>query len=269
MEGRREGAPGQVTAPGRVLEARWLGTRPYREMLSVQEELVGLRQAGGIPDTLLLLEHSPTYTLGRRSEPSDRAGLDLGGETAVVETPRGGRITWHGPGQLVAYPIVDLKGIGVQPGAAARVDVADFVASLERAMIASLEEWGVEARTIKGLTGIWTSDPGAIPPGADSALLAPVIADGVLRKVGSIGLRVSRGVTSHGISLNLSCDLGPFDRIEACGIDGCRMTSVEEETGSAPDPAEAGLTFHRYLAGELDLEAILPESSPADSILSP
>lgn len=258
-----------MIAPGRALEARWLGTRPYPEMLSVQEELVSLRQAGGIPDTLLLLEHPPTYTLGRRSEPSDMAGLELEGESAVVETPRGGRITWHGPGQLVAYPIVDLKGIGDQPGTAARVDVAGFVASLERAMVASLEEWGVEARPIEGLTGIWTSDPGAIPPGAEAATVAPAIADGAVRKIGSIGLRISRGVTSHGISLNLSCDLGPFDRIEACGIDGCRMTSVEEEVGSAPSPEEAGLTFHRALAGELDLEPTLPESSPADSILSP
>ena len=253
--------------PGRALEARWLGTRPYREMLSVQEELVDLRQAGGIPDTLLLLEHPPTYTLGRRSEPSDGAGLE--GEAAVVETPRGGRITWHGPGQLVAYPIIDLRQIGDQPATAARADVAGFVASLERAMVDSLEKWGVEARTIDGLTGIWTPDSDAIPPEADAATVAPAIATGALRKVGSIGLRVSRGVTSHGISLNLSCDLGPFDRIEACGIDGCRMTSVEVETGSAPTPADAGLVFHRVLARALDLEPILPEPSPADSIFSP
>ncbi|MFZ9668317.1 MAG: lipoyl(octanoyl) transferase LipB [Solirubrobacterales bacterium] len=269
MEGRRQEGQGRVTTPGRVLEGRWLGTRPYPEMLTVQEKMVGLRQAARIPDTLLLLEHPSTYTLGRRSEPSDRAGLDLGDETAVVEPPRGGRITWHGPGQLVAYPVIDLKGIGDQPGASARVDVARFVESLERAMVASLEDWGVEARTIEGLTGIWTFDPGGTPSGADAGSLAQAIANGAIRKVGSIGLRVSRGVTSHGISLNLSCDLGPFDRIEACGIDGCRMTSVEEETGGAPDPEQAGLTFHRALAGELDLEPVLPESSPADSILSP
>lgn len=258
-----------MTTPGRVLEGRWLGTRPYPEMLTIQEEMVGLRQAARMPDTLLLLEHPPTYTLGRRSEPSDSAGLDLADGTAVVETPRGGRITWHGPGQLVAYPIVDLKGIGDQPGASARVDVAGFVESLERAMVTSLEDWGVEARTIEGLTGIWTFDPGGGPSEADLKSLAPAIADGAIRKIGSIGLRVSRGVTSHGISLNLSCDLGPFDRIEACGIDGCRMTSVAEETGSAPDPEDAGLAFHRTLAGELDLEPVLPESSPADSSLSP
>ena len=251
------------------LVAEWLGSRPYGEMLAEQERLVERRQAGELPDTLLLLEHPSTFTLGRRSQPSDRVGLDRDPEAEVVETPRGGRITWHGPGQLVAYPIVDLKGIGQQPGGAARADVAGFVDSLERAMVSSLGEWGVEARTVEGLTGIWTSDPGAIPPGADAASLRPAIADGAVRKIGSIGLRVSRGVTSHGISLNLSCDLGPFDRIEACGIEGCRMTSVEVETGTAPDVADAGHTFHLALAGELDLEPVSRQNDPADSTARP
>ena len=258
-----------MTSRSGSLAAEWLGTRPYREMLAEQERLVERRQAGEVTDTLLLLEHPSTFTLGRRSQPSDRAGLDRTPEAEVVETPRGGRITWHGPGQLVAYPIVDLTGIGEQPGGAARVDVAGFVASLERAMVTSLEEWGVTARTVEGLTGIWASDPGAIPPGSDATSLLPAIADGTVRKIGSIGLRVSRGVTSHGISLNLSCDLGPFDRIEACGIEDCRMTSVEVETGTAPDIANAGHTFHRALATELDLEPVSLENDPADSTASP
>jgi len=251
------------------LEASWLDTRPYREMLAEQERLVELRQAGEIPDTLLLLEHPSTYTLGRRSEASDRVGLDRETGAEVVETPRGGRITWHGPGQLVAYPIVDLKGIGRQPGGAARADVAGFVASLERAMVASLDLWGVEARTIEGLTGIWTSGQDAIPAQADAATLASAVAEGTVRKIGSIGLRVSRGVTSHGVSLNLSCDLAPFTKIEACGIEGCGMTSVEVETGETPDVPEAGRAFHRALSTELELEPVTLENDPADSTARP
>jgi lipoyl(octanoyl) transferase len=249
-----------------TLTAAWLGPRPYREMLEEQERLVERRRTGETTDTVLLLEHPPTYTLGRRSEPTDRAGLEGTVGTEVVETPRGGRITWHGPGQLVAYPIVDLKGIGPQPEGGSRVDVAGFVASLEQAMASSLGEWGVESGPIEGLTGIWT--------GSDAAELDPVevaaaVRSGGLRKIGSIGLRVSRGVTSHGISLNLNCDLSPFERVDACGIEGCRMTSVEAEVDSAPDPAEAAATFQLALARELGLEAVEFRAGPADSITSP
>ena len=139
----------------------WLGIRPYPETLQLQEDLVERRRAGEIEDTVLLLEHPSTYTLGRRSTPGEigdperhrSAGID------VCETPRGGGVTWHGPGQLVAYPIIDLGRIGSQPDSAVRIDVAGFVAALERAMAASLGEWGVEGRAIDGLTGIWTGDP--------------------------------------------------------------------------------------------------------------
>jgi lipoyl(octanoyl) transferase len=249
-----------------TLTASWLGSRPYREMLEEQERMVERRRTGETTDTVLLLEHPPTYTLGRRSESSDRAGLEGGVDAEVVETPRGGRITWHGPGQLVAYPIVDLKGIGPQPDGGSRVDVAGFVASLERAMASSLGAWGVESGPIEGLTGIWTGSDAAE---LDPSEVASAVASGDLRKIGSIGLRVSRGVTSHGISLNLNCDLTAFERVEACGIEGCRMTSVEAEVGSAPEPAGAAATFHLALARELDLEAVLPDSGPADSIASP
>ena len=266
MEGRGPEAGDRLTGPG-TLEAIWLGRRPYREVLAEQERLVERRRAGGIPDTLLLLEHPSTYTLGRRSGEADRKSLETVPGAEVAEAPRGGRITWHGPGQLVAYPIVDLTGIGPQPGGASRADVAGFVASLEQGMVDSLAGWGVGAAPLEGLTGIWTGPGG--PPNGDAAALAPAIAGGEVRKIGSIGLRVSRGITSHGISLNLSCDLGPFDRIEACGIEGCRMTSVEAETGSAPNVEAAGRTFHEALTRALGLEPRLPESGPADSMASP
>lgn len=154
----------------------------------------------------LTLEHPPTYTLGRRTRPGDLPhDRDYYRErgTAVCDTPRGGQVTWHGPGQLVIYPIIDLKGIGEQPEGSGRVDVAGFVEKVEEAMIEATSGFlpGTAApEKIDGLTGIWLGDA----------------------KVGSIGLRISRGITSHGISLNVSCDLEPFNSVTACGIDGGR-----------------------------------------------
>lgn len=260
MADRQEGFDGvSVAGPG-GLGWDWLGTRSYPEMLEAQELLVEQRRSGEIGDTVLLLEHPSTYTLGRRTEPGEigdperhrSAGIE------VCETPRGGGVTWHGPGQLVAYPIIDLRGIGSQPGGAARVDVAGFVAALESAMAGTLSEWGVEARAIAGLTGIWTGDPGAIPAGPTADLVADGIAAGRVRKIGSIGLRVSRGITSHGISLNLRCDIEPFEQVTACGIEGCRVTSVLLETGDSPATAAAGSTFAVELASALGLEGAGP-----------
>ena len=252
-----------------TLEAVWLDQRPYGEVLAEQERLVERRRAGEIPDTVLLLEHPSTYTLGRRSGEADRKSLEAVPGAEVAEAPRGGRITWHGPGQLVAYPIVALTGIGPQPGGASRADVAGFVDSLEQALVDSLAGWGVGAAPLEGLTGIWTGPDG--PPRGDGAGLAPAIAGGEVRKIGSIGLRVSRGITSHGISLNLNCDIEPFQRVTACGIEGCRVTSVLLETGAAPDAEEAGETFTRELAAALGIEATreVPVALPDRADLTP
>lgn len=236
-----------------------LGMRDYDEMVAAQEELVSRRQGARTGDLLLVLEHPPTYTRGRRTEPGDLhhdPAWYRGRGIEVFDTPRGGRITYHGPGQLVAYAIVDLRDIGEQPGAAARVDVAAFVAALETAMIRAAAGWQVAAGTIEGLTGIWTADGGAPPAGATAESMAGEVARGKVRKIGSIGLRVSRGVTSHGISLNLDCDLDPFDDITSCGIDNCRPTSVLEETGSAPSVAAAGSAFGRILAQEIGSDPV-------------
>ena len=260
MADRQKGS-GPVSRPGRTgLGWIWLGTRPYPEMLEVQEELVLRRRSGEIDDTVLLLEHPSTYTLGRRTAAGEvgdperhrSAGIE------VCETPRGGGVTWHGPGQLVAYPIIDLRGIGSQPEGGARADVAGFVAALESAMATSLDAWGVEARSIEGLTGIWTGDPGSIPDDATAETAAGGVAAGEIRKIGSIGLRVSRGITSHGVSLNLNCDVEPFEQVTTCGIEGCRVTSVLQETGAAPGPEEAGETFAEELAMALGLDSPAP-----------
>jgi lipoyl(octanoyl) transferase len=177
-----------------------LGRLPYADGVDLQDRVRSARQAGSIPDSLLLLEHDPVYTKGRRTE---RADLPMGDDwyraqgIEVADTTRGGRVTYHGPGQLVGYPIM---GIG---------DVIEYVRTMERAVIAALADEGVEAGVREGLTGIWVRD----------------------RKVGSIGVHVSRGVTMHGFAVNVDCDLQPFEWIVPCGIDGVRMTSLLAETG--------------------------------------
>ena len=176
------------------------GRIPYLEAVDLQTRLRERRQNGEIPDALLLLEHPPVYTKGRRT---DRADLPMGDDwyraqgIEVHDTSRGGRVTYHGPGQLVGYPIM---AIG---------DVMAYLRTMESAIIAALADEGVEAEVRDGLTGVWVGE----------------------RKIGSIGLHVSRGVTMHGFAVNVDNDLQPFEWIVPCGIDGVRMTSLYLETG--------------------------------------
>jgi lipoyl(octanoyl) transferase len=185
------------------------GLVPYEEARALQRRIEAARQSDRVPDVLLLLEHPPVYTKGRRAEQGE---LGMGEDwyraqgIEVCETDRGGRVTYHGPGQLVGYPIVSLKPYGD--------NVHDYVHRLERLMIDSLSACGVEAEVIDGLTGVWV---GGRPPQG--------------RKIGSIGVHVSRGVTTHGFAVNVNNDLQPFDWIVPCGIDGCQMTSVCRELG--------------------------------------
>jgi lipoate-protein ligase B len=181
-----------------------LGTISYGDGVAVQERLRARRQAGEVPDLLLVLEHPPVYTKGRRTEPAD---LPMGEDwyrsqgIEVCDTDRGGRVTYHGPGQLVAYPIMEVDR------------VADFVHSMEGAIVAALADEGIaaEARDTP-FTGVWAGD----------------------RKIASIGVRVSGGVSTHGLAVNVDNDLQPFEWIVPCGIDHVRVTSVSKETGRAP-----------------------------------
>jgi lipoyl(octanoyl) transferase len=179
------------------------GQVPYADALALQKELEAARQAGRVQDVLLMLEHPPVYTRGRRSEATE---LPMGEDwyraqgIDIVDTDRGGRVTYHGPGQLVGYPIMSLKPY--------RDDVREYIRRMERAMIAALADVGIAAGPIEGLTGVWTHEP---------------------RKVASIGVHVSRGVTTHGFAINVNNDLQPFEWIVPCGIDNCRMTSVARE----------------------------------------
>ena len=244
-----------------------LGTRDYAEMVAAQERLVTERLAGGIPDLLLLLEHPPTYTLGRRSEPSDLLhATDWYRQrgVAICETPRGGKVTYHAPGQLIIYPIIDLRRVGEQPAGADRVDVAGFVAALEASMAAALGDWGLACGSIEGLTGLWVDDERDDRndfTGADAASAAAGLARGSIRKVGSIGLKIHRGVTSHGLSINVSCDLDPFEWINSCGIESCRATSIAAELGEpGPSVTAVGNAVAEQVAGELGRE--LQSESP-------
>ena len=185
------------------------GLVPYEEARVAQRWLVEARQEGAIPDVLLLLEHPPVYTRGRRSTPEELPMAVEWYEAQGIEvrdTDRGGRVTYHGPGQLVAYPIVSLKPYGD--------DVHEYVRRLERVTIESLGEWGVEAELIEGLTGVWVGG----------------------RKVGSIGVHVSRGITTHGLAVNVNNDLQPFSWIVPCGIDDCQVTSLSRELGDEQRP---------------------------------
>jgi len=180
------------------------GIVPYEQARAAQLRLQERRQSGELGDVLLLLEHPPVYTRGRRASADE---LPMGREwyerqgIEVRDTNRGGRVTYHGPGQLVAYPIVSLRPYGD--------DVLEYVRGLERVMIGALAEHGVEAGLVEGQTGVWVGE----------------------RKIGSIGVHVSRGVTTHGLAVNVDNDLQPFEWIVPCGIEDCRVTSVSRELG--------------------------------------
>ncbi|HVC07682.1 MAG TPA: lipoyl(octanoyl) transferase LipB [Solirubrobacterales bacterium] len=212
------------------------GLLPYEQARVAQRWLRSARQDDAIPDVLLLLEHPPVYTRGRRSTaeelPMAVEWYEMQG-IEVRDTDRGGRVTYHGPGQLVAYPIVSLKPY--------RDDVHEHVRRLERVMISSLAELGVEAGTIEGLTGVWTKAPTPTPATAgtgESGAMArenDPSASWKERKIASIGVHVSRGVTTHGMAVNVNNDLQPFEWIVPCGIDGCQVTSVGRELGVEQD----------------------------------
>ncbi len=203
------------------------GQVPYADAREAQHALESARHAGEIPDVLLLLEHPPVYTKGRRSTEDElpmgedwyrMQGIDVAG------TDRGGRVTYHGPGQLVGYPIVSLRPYGD--------DVHEYVRRIERVMIEALAAHGVEAGCIDGLTGVWTAGPRPDDPEAFAEGIEPA------RKIGSIGVHVNRAITTHGFAVNVSNDLQPFEWIVPCGIEACRMTSLTRELGSEQDLQE-------------------------------
>ena len=208
----------------------------YQRAWATQRELHGQRVVDEIGDVVMLLEHPPVYTAGRRTEPKDRP-ID---GTPVVEVDRGGKITWHGPGQLVGYPITKLPG---------HVFVVDFVRRLEEALIRTCADLGLATHRVPGRSGVWVSagDPGSTEAttrqyASDSSavLERPVGGMGAVeRKVAALGVRVSGGVTMHGFALNCNCDLSGFDAIIPCGLDDAEVTSLSRELGRDVSVEEA------------------------------
>jgi lipoyl(octanoyl) transferase len=200
---------------------------PYLDGWELQRRLHDRRAAGLIPDTCLLLEHEPVYTAGRRTEPLDRPLADPG--IPVIDVDRGGKITWHGPGQLVGYPIMALG----EP-----LDVVAYVRALEEALIRCCADAGVATTRVDGRSGVWITRGG----GPD-------------RKVAAVGIRVSRGVTMHGFALNCDCDLSWFDKIVPCGIRDAGVTSLSAETGRRVTVGSVLPSAERALAGALGAAA--------------
>jgi lipoate-protein ligase B len=217
LDGRSAPPLAPIEAPETgPLAATWLGRMPYREAWALQRRLAAERAEGRIGDRLLLVEHEPVLTLGRGADEAhvraSAAELSARG-MEVIRVERGGEVTYHGPGQLVAYPIVALsrRGLLLRP----------LVRALEAAMIETCAAFGVDAKRRDGHPGCWVGVPGAP------------------RKIGALGIRVERGVSYHGIALNVDPDLGDFELIDACGMPGVVSTSIAREAGR---PSEAPST---------------------------
>jgi lipoyl(octanoyl) transferase len=205
-----------------VVAVRRTGLIDYLTAWQEQRELHAAVVAGTAPDTVLLLEHPSVYTAGKRTQPAERP-VD---GTPVVETDRGGQLTWHGPGQLVGYPIMRLPALGGRPR-----DVVAYVRRVEQLLIDACAELGVRTERVKGRTGVWV----------------PADDRGGERKLASIGVRVSRGVSMHGFALNCDCDLSHFERIVACGIRDAGVTSLTAELGRRVSVTEVTPIIERHL----------------------
>jgi lipoyl(octanoyl) transferase len=211
-----------------------LGLVPYGEAFDLQRSLAGAVSQDAIPETVILLEHPPVITVGRRTESDRELHVPDGAEVEIAETDRGGKATFHGPGQLVCYPILDLQKHGK--------DVKRYVRDLEEALIRTLAAFELEGERIEGLTGVWMTRPP--------------------RKIASIGVHVSRWVTTHGYALNVDLDPAPFtDWITACGLEDAQFTTMAHELGRPLSVQEVRPTAAAAIADVFELEL---EELPAD-----
>ena len=215
------------------VQIRQLGSIDYLDAWQLQRELADARVAGG-PDTLLLLEHAAVYTAGSRTEAHERPPADI----PVIDTDRGGKITWHGPGQLVGYPVI---------GLAEPLDVVNYVRRLEQSLISVCADLGLGAGRVAGRSGVW------LPPGAGRPA----------RKIAAIGIRVARGTTLHGFALNCDCDLDAYSAIVPCGIPDAGVTSLSAELDRR---VSVGDIRNRVAEAVCDaLDGRLPVSTPVTS----
>ena len=212
----------RLLLPGRVFLVHQ--AVPYAKAWGHQVQLHRGRVGGGRPDTVLLLEHRPVYTLGRRTDPSHWGGQEeslrrLGADLHWVN--RGGSVTYHGPGQIVVYPILKLTDHARGP--------KQFVRLLEETVLRVLKQWGIAGRRVDGRPGVWIGEA----------------------KIASVGIRIEQGVTLHGFSLNVAMDLSPFRLIQPCGFADCRMTSIADVIGTAPELHRVKQDVARHLTDVL------------------
>lgn len=207
-------------------QVRWLGRIAYSQGLTLQEQILTEIRQGKGRDTLLLLEHEPVYTIGRTQDRSSLGPSPL--PHPLVEISRGGQATYHGPGQLVGYPILDLQAYGR--------DLHSYLRALEESLIALCASFSLPAHRWEGMTGVWIED----------------------RKLASIGIGVRHWISQHGFALNVLNELAPFEAITPCGLDGVHMTSLHRELASRPLPSSPALSletiaeqYPEYLAREL------------------
>ena len=236
-----------MSAP-RPLRHLWLGTVPYAGAWALQRRLAAARADGALDaDCVLLLEHPPVFTMGRNGSPDHVPGgperiRALGAE--YLEVDRGGSVTFHGPGQLVAYPIVDLAGVLPVPGTPGQGDVLRYVRALEEAMLGAAAAAAVTAERRPPYTGVWVGE----------------------EKLGAIGVKLSRGVTLHGLAINVTTDLDWFAEVIACGIDGAGVTSLRRLGAQGWTPQRLAPVLARHLATALGLVAAGPDRPLLDLV---
>jgi lipoyl(octanoyl) transferase len=225
-----------------LLNVRWLGRVEFAHALALQEEIVARkRNDASMEDQLLLLEHEPVYTIGRTPDQSSLSarGRIRRGELGAAHLPhplfainRGGQATYHGPGQLMGYPIIDLRRCGH--------DLHKYLRWLEQLLIEVLAEYGIAATQRESLTGVWIED----------------------RKIASIGVGVRHWITMHGFALNVCGDLSPFSHIVPCGIDNVAMTSMEKETGAAFSVSDVAMAVEKVALEQIPNLRAVPEMQP-------
>jgi len=246
-----------------------LGRLDYALALQLQNKLVDLHKEGRIGDVLLLLEHSPVITLGRNAKQQNVLAsaeqLEARG-VQVFESDRGGDVTFHGPGQVVGYPIFDLRGFEAEDGRRKTLGVIEYVRRLEEVLIRTCGDFGIPTERVSGLTGVWTEDENGAAEIATEKTAHP--APGQNRnsqgKIAAIGIHISRGVTSHGFALNVTTDLSYFDLIVPCGITNKPVTSMTKELGREPSIEDVqhaisrnfGKVFHSQMLWLPSLEAL-------------
>src|SRR5438477_3778179 len=250
---------------GVLISVIQVGTIDYATGLGLQRRLVELRKEGRIGDVLLLLEHSPVITLGRNAKQKNiLASREQLTQRAVevFECDRGGDVTFHGPGQLVGYPIFDLRGFITHDGKPKTLGAVEYVRRLEDVLIRTCVEFGIATKRICGLTGVWTATDNTnsdVQVGQDGA-------EPRLRrskdeaKIAAIGVHISRGITSHGFALNVSTDLDYFNLIVPCGISDKRVTSIEREVGARQAIEKVGASAARHFGAVFDSQILWVET---------